>query len=330
VRAVLDRSTFAPVSVEVPAHVIATPVLEWASGGDRMGRVAIVGPTAVYLELAGVVVGLTARGVPLMPNGIALGVDGSNPRGVDPTPWSRWIAALVRPGDPARLGSTGIDAGGVHVRWPWPLPVWEPAVPARRWGRDAVLSRGEGILRGAGVGSMTSPGGVARAMARDGITLARDPLGRRAIDVLFESLWQRDPEVACTAALRLLGLGAGLTPEGDDLLAASALSITALGPSVGLGDRARRRLVAALVPEPLGRTTSLSATLLALAAEGRAMEPVAHLLDLDDERSWAGAFDRLSRVGHTTGVVYAIGVGTTAVALARGGSSEDGPAGSGG
>ncbi len=73
----------------------------------------------------------------------------------------------------------------------------------------------------------------------------------------------------------------------------------------------------ALTPDPRGRTTSLSATLLALAADGRPLEPVRRLLDLDDDRAWASAIDRLRGIGHTTGRMYVMGVGATVVALAR-------------
>lgn len=308
------RTTLAS-AIEVPAHVVATPVLEWASVGDRAGRVATMGRSAVYVDVGGVVVGLTALGVPLMPNGVSFGLDGSSAGGPEPTSSGRGLAEYARPGDSAWLGPTGIDVGRLRVRWPWPPPTWEPSVSSRAWGPDAVRARGEDILRLLGVRSMAAPEDVVASMHQRGVTLVRDPMGRSALDLLFRSLSMRDPELARMAAARLLGRGAGLTPEGDDLLAAASLSVTTFGSSVGLIEEARRALASALCPEPNGRTTALSATLLALAAEGRAMEPVVTLLDVDDGRHWRTAFDRLSRIGHTTGVVYATGVGAAALAL---------------
>ena len=187
---------------------------------------------------------------------------------------------------------------------------------AGAWSRERVRARGEAILRHAGIDATASPAAVAERMARQGITLARDERGRSAVEALVRSLCRREPEDAARAAEGMLGLGSGLTPEGDDLLAAAAVTVVALGPSVGLERRRLRRLVEALTPDPVGRTTELSSTLLSLAAAGRPLEPAARLLDLDDIRGNAMSIHRLSKVGHTTGRVYLTGIGVTAVALA--------------
>ena len=73
----------------------------------------------------------------------------------------------------------------------------------------------------------------------------------------------------------------------------------------------------ALEPAP-GRTTGLSATLLALAAGRRLPEPAGRLLDLSPagEAAWPGALARLDRLGHGSGRAYAAGIGATAILLA--------------
>ncbi len=54
------------------AEVVATPVLERLHAGAATGVVRGATERAAYLDLGGFVVALTAPGVPLMPNGIAV------------------------------------------------------------------------------------------------------------------------------------------------------------------------------------------------------------------------------------------------------------------
>jgi uncharacterized protein DUF2877 len=295
--------------MDVAAYIVATPVLEWASAGERTGSVLTITRNVTYLTFSGIVVALAFSDASLMPNEVSLRVDrGRRVRG---------FGSLLRPRDQARLHPDGIDVGRLRVRWPQPTARWEPHVKAGTWSRDRVRARGESVLRHLGIDAMASPAELAEAMARAGIVLARDELGRSAVESFFGSLGRRDTEGASRAAAGMLGLGSGLTPEGDDILAAATVTIVALGPSVGIERRTIERLVEALTPDPVGRTTELSGTLLALAAAGRALEPVGRLLDLDDDRGSAAAIDRLSKVGHTTGRMYLTGIGAAAVALAR-------------
>jgi Protein of unknown function (DUF2877) len=128
------------------------------------------------------------------------------------------------------------------------------------------------------------------------VVRARPPLpGDPRVDGLADALVARDAAAACAEAERLIGLGPGLTPEGDDLVA-GALAISAVlhGELPGV------------MPNDLrARTTRLSATLLELAARGAVMQPVHELLTPD----WRAALRRLARVGHSTGRAYAAGAG---------------------
>ena len=125
---------------------------------------------------------------------------------------------------------------------------------------------------------------------------ARPPLpGDPRAAAFAAALIARDAAAARAAAERLIGLGPGLTPEGDDLLA-GALAVSAVldGPLEGV------------LPDDLReRTTRLSATLLELAVRGAVMEPVHGLLTPD----WRQALRRLYDVGHSTGRAYAGGAG---------------------
>jgi hypothetical protein len=246
----------------VLATVVATPVLERLPAGEARGVVRGATERAAYLELGGFVVALTAPGVPLMPNGIAV---------------------------------ERIAAGDGEVRVTWSKDAaWEPRPAPVGAGRvGALRERGEAILA-----------------ALDG-----EPHGLADVGAAVQD---RDPDAAARAAGRLIGLGGGLTPEGDDVLAATAAVVVAAGDAVGFAAAERERFVAALVPGDVPtRTTALSATLLALAAEGRIVEPVHRLLDLDAGGGWRAALATLAATGASTGRAYAAAVGMALVRLSR-------------
>jgi hypothetical protein len=112
----------------------------------------------------------------------------------------------------------------------------------------------------------------------------------------------------------LVGLGPGLTPAGDDVLAAMLLTLTAV-PGAATA-------VAALVAETaplLTRTTALSATLLRHAAAGRGIPEVTRVVDaLAGSNDLAAPTARLLAVGHSSGTALAHGVlAATRQAVAR-------------
>jgi hypothetical protein len=276
------------------AVTVATPVIEWLAAGGGHARGVVRGATrgATYLDLGGVVVALTPRGVPLMPNGIA--VDRAPP-----------VAAGAVRAAPGR-----VDVGSARVTWdPARPPAWEPAPPRPSpAARPALEHRGTAILRALGIdGPPSIDGGLAVTLRGRGQEGARH---------LRRALVDRDPDEAARCAERLVGLGEGLTPEGDDVLAAIAATVAALGDAVGFAPAARARWLAALVPlDVRERTTPLSATLLALAAQGRIAEPVHPLLDTAHAR-WRDALVRLEGSGASTGRAYAVSVGAAMRLLA--------------
>lgn len=117
---------------------------------------------------------------------------------------------------------------------------------------------------------------------------------------LAHAVATRDPELAGAVAAELIGRGPGLTPEGDDAVAASA-AVVAAGPWPPATKSAW--LKAVLGRRLRDRTTALSATLLELACEGAVAEPLQAVLTGD---RWREALPRLTRLGHSTGAVYAV------------------------
>ena len=114
--------------------------------------------------------------------------------------------------------------------------------------------------------------------------------------------------------LGLLGLGPGLTPAGDDLLA---------GLLVGLSARPdlRAPLAAAVHRHAATRTTWLSAELLRLAAAGLAAPAVVAVADAlaghGDDDALPRALPALLAVGHTSGPALARGLLLAAATSAR-------------
>jgi hypothetical protein len=130
-----------------------------------------------------------------------------------------------------------------------------------------------------------------------------DALGAEPARIVARAL--EDPKAA---ADRLIGLGPGLTPEGDDLLAATA-AVVAAGPWPPA--KKAEWLRALLPPDLHGRTTALSATLLELAARAQVVEPLQGLFG----PAWRPALARLVRIGHSTGRAYATAAATAATLL---------------
>jgi hypothetical protein len=121
------------------------------------------------------------------------------------------------------------------------------------------------------------------------------------------------------AVTALLGLGAGLTPQGDDVLAGLLVGLAAVPRASPLA----RRLGEIVTALAASRTTMLSAALLRDAADGFAVPALVDLVDAlhqversprtTGHRTLSDALGRLLAVGHTSGAALAHG----AVAAAR-------------
>ncbi len=166
-----------------------------------------------------------------------------------------------------------------------------------RWWRSRVP-----VIRPSAAGLRT----VAASVADADLGVPRGP-----VTALSDALTSTDPTVWTTAVDGLVGLGTGTTPGGDDILA---------GACVGLHAAGRRdlldRLAAAGPADARGRTTALSAALLALAVRGEACGEALTLLRAlhvagrtpGELRAVGRAVDRLLSVGHTSGADLATGL----------------------
>jgi hypothetical protein len=185
---------------------------------------------------------------------------------------------------------------------------WSPRLPS------SAEAAGEASARWGGRTTAARTLARARASAGGFSSLLRenvpdDPDGyvhvaRPVLAELILALENGDRSLAAEAATRLIGLGTGLTPSGDDVLVGIEAALHALArPSAGF-------LVLATGGVE-GRTTALAATLLRHAAAGEFAERLhvllAALLGSDDETIPA-AIDRAVAWGATSGTDCLLGV----------------------
>ncbi|WP_307797150.1 DUF2877 domain-containing protein [Actinomadura barringtoniae] len=253
----------------------------------RTARVIAVFPSAVYLELRGAaeprVVALVASDAVRLPNAVVV-VAASRER-----PFQ-----AVREGLEAHVGDGRIELEGMQVRvrrW------WDPS-PSLGTLSPGALARGIRALESA----LDTAGGVTGC----GLAGHPDPLllaGHCAAGELAD---------AVEAAERIVGLGPGLTPSGDDILAGLLVSLRLVGGAVRQGGTAvwlASWLGAAVTADANTRTTALAATLLHCAAAGQAGAEVAGVLRaVAGHESPVPAAHRLLAVGHTSGADLAWGV----------------------
>jgi hypothetical protein len=278
-----------PAPHSSPGRVAASTLRrELISGPRRRGRVLGVFDSAVYVgfdRASGddLVVVETADGLRL-PRAATLAAPSS----------ARPLAA-VRAGDAAHAGECRLEVGPLAlevVRW------WSPRPPRAVTTLPYDDARLDAITR------------LLPALPAE----LEDRLGS-----LRRSLAAHDPAAMQPAATALLGLGTGLTPEGDDLLAGFLVTLAAVPRARPLA----RQLGDIATSLAATRTTTLSAALLRDAADGFAVPALVDLVDVLHEanlvgkptthRTLADVVVRLLAVGNTSGAALAHG----AVAAAR-------------
>lgn len=260
-------------------------------GPRRDARVLAVFPCAVYLELSGDVeprvLALVTPSAVRLPNALLV---------PESAPLER-----LRPGTHALVGGGTVQCGPVFAgaaRW-WPP---EPVLPPVSAGPvDQALARFEAVRAASphrpGLTEADGPGALAACCAAD------------------------DLPGAVEQAERIVGLGPGLTPSGDDVLCGLLLALRLMGDAVRRADgpeagAAAVRLAdwigAAVTSDATTRTTALSATLLHCAASGQASGEVAAVLRAlarpTDGQGLSLPTRRLLSTGHTSGADLAWGL----------------------
>jgi hypothetical protein len=278
----------------VPARWVSGAVLDLAAGGPLAGSVTARFGATLHVEVEGFVIAVLPATAARMPNGLSIHGGVAGRRGVEV-------------GDRVALNPDGLEAGGLAIGWDRARPPrWDATVPSWTVAQRERLGHraNEIIAAGMGIDGFHGDDGD----ARDGV------------ESLLAAVRSGDPGAAGHAGRRLVGRGPGLTPLGDDILAAAALTVRSVGGASGSASARQRAWLSALVPPDLRkRTTAVSATLLELAIRGFAIGPVHALLDPvpRHDRRLPAELDRIQRFGHTTGAAYAATIGTVALALAQ-------------
>jgi Protein of unknown function (DUF2877) len=278
-------------------HVLADP-------GE--GRVLAVFVRAFYLEGRG---GLICLGP------ISLGAGPLN------LLCANWPPGEVAPGMPARLSGAEIRLAGGTVFSLAGAMDWRPRRPPE-W-HVAHLRRGLAALARA----------AARRAPRDGfgclIPALVDGERRAAVDDTDSPLLRRAAAGASALARwlardaapqppaqarALIGLGPGLTPSGDDLIAGALIALRAFSHP-----DAAEQLGAWALPLAATRTGAISRAHLAAAAAGEGAEPLHRALaaicaaaEVDLERE----LDAADRIGHCSGWDALAGIALAGAALA--------------
>ncbi|MGY1723705.1 DUF2877 domain-containing protein [Blastococcus sp. SYSU DS0533] len=270
----------------VPAAA-STAVAEVLRGPVRPARVLLSVPAAVYVQVlgergGGEVVGLLTSDAARLPLGCVL-FRPSNGRPL----------VGVSAGAPAEVGGGRIVVGDLAVSasaW------WDPR-PRLPGGRPALLPEGVRQLRNALYGE---------GVPHSSFTLPGLPTGPGGpLAALRGAVRRADLEAALRTATRLVGLGPGLTPAGDDVVAGTIAGL------VLLGHPAAQRFASGVCSMAGGRTTELSRALLRHAAAGQVSgEYAAVLRGLVGERPLAPAIARLLATGATSGRAMALGLCT--------------------
>jgi hypothetical protein len=260
-------------SLDVPAAVstAVAPLLRTPVAGTVLACF----PAAVYVQLAsGAVLAVVTSDGLRLPNSLVVAASSRE------APFARHT-----PGGAAAVADGVLVLDGVGYR---PVRTWAP-----REGTAGALQRS----------ALATLDDQLPAAPHTGDTAHRLRAGTTRLGAAL-----RTGDGLAGAADGLLGLGPGLTPAGDDVLAGVLVTYAHLGPGLpALASRVRERAHV---------TTTLSADLLHHAGERRAAAPVLGLLDaLVGARPVAPALADLLAVGSTSGHDTATGVLLAARAL---------------
>lgn len=235
----------------------------------RSARVVGLHANALYLDDGQVTIGIVTRDAVRLPNSLVVAASRRD------QPF-----ANIRPDAATTVGNGRVTVG--------PLTF----IPSRTWDPRPLLRIPPRRILDKQIQQLTR-------------LLADQPCGITLHLQMAEAVARADAATAIAAAAHLVGLGPGLTPSGDDVLAGAIAALRLLGADENFTDS----LAEGVVSIARDRTTGLAATLLASAARGDVCAEVADVMrGLTDEQPLRPAVARLLRVGHTSGTDLAHGV----------------------
>lgn len=238
------------------------------------------------------------------------------PDGIEPQMPAHVVAGVLAVGGSAAFPLVAAQA---WVPPPWPA-VWQPRAVREALQRLAAEAAprlpGEGLALT--VFGEPQVSGIAAAVARRALLSTATVSDWLAVALEPAAMPEAELTGAARAAVHaLVGLGPGLTPSGDDVLAGLLVALHAAGAG-----EAAAALAAFVAEAPEPSTTSLSRACLAAAADGHASETMAVLIQAvlaATPESFTMHLDRIDAIGHTSGwdMLAGVALGLSAVAAAR-------------
>jgi len=226
----------------------------------------------------------------------------------------------VRAGDKVRVQGFTLELGDRHLISFGSAGIYSPkhkfTLPMLADGEieaNLEVVRKTALLFGnmAGLGELLAltPSGAARPTAGNLNIFASSALRRI---VRLEQAFRSEEKNALTDAVsELIGLGPGLTPSSDDMLAGLVLLCVLYAKNRGCLQRASRLIAQITAEETRGRTTILSEEYLGQAASGRGNEPVMRLcaaLLTGGRESVERETKRVLAIGETSGTDTVLGI----------------------
>lgn len=218
----------------------------------------------------------------------------------------------IEPGQLVLAGERSLDLPAAHlrigldeaVRWTPRMPVAGPGA-APRWRERTTDVRELARVRtaGASAAGAVGLGGLLEAVPRRGLPIHAARTGA-VFDQLAAAISSGTSDAAGQIARRIVGLGPGLTPSGDDALIGLAAALWAT-------DHPARGFLAHVVEDVAVRTTAVSAALLRHAADGEFSQRLQTLLGAllgDDESAVDAALEWAIEWGATSGTDCLVGV----------------------
>lgn len=237
--------------------------------GSSKGAVHGVYGGAVNIKVGGRIVCVVPQRSPRGPTNINVSV----PRASPMTSFGLEVGDEVKMvGSRIKIGSGVAVSLALAARY---SPNHRFASPiASNWQISANIR--EALRTGAALGR---PGGLGELMlARRDFGLFA-VAGRKRLDRLTEAIGRRDPAAIERGVRDMVGLGPGLTPSSDDVLAGMVLVMVIYSENCGRSGGPDAALARAVVSQSDGRTTALSQEFLEEAAAGNGNEIVMALCE---------------------------------------------------
>jgi hypothetical protein len=296
------------MTITLVACDYSRPVQSLFEQPPQAGRIHSIFRRAVNVDLADTMLALLSDELPRMPNSVRL-----------PSAEAHVLFSNLKPHMAVWVGDGKLHIPACDFSLHLPAqPPWEPrpAIATHHWSREVVAQHIPLLARY--VLEQSRPGGLASLLGPLllGQSAPETPLAQMALPMLrllARASWQQNTTEIAQAVRGLAGLGPGLTPSGDDVLAGFAAVMALLSPYLSIDAASREHIAAHIAAEAQARTTRLSAILLAHAARGEVAEHLGEMLlalasPPESSSIVLRAADRLLAFGETSGSDTLLGV----------------------